>query len=117
MKFVSILTVTSLLFSACSSEVSHEETYDSSHHATAVKALESKTPPYDLVVGCAGCIFKMADTEGCELAVEIAGSPFLVTGADADAHELGLCKGKQDAQLEGKLVNGKFEATKFALKP
>jgi|GEM_PF-222721 len=66
--------------------------------------------------GCASCVYHMDGVHGCKLAVEIHGKPYLVTGADASAHSLGLCKGAKQARIAGKIEDGKFVAKSFALK-
>ncbi|MHC4443535.1 MAG: DUF6370 family protein [Planctomycetota bacterium] len=67
--------------------------------------------------GCGGCIFKMEGVTGCKLAVKIAGKPYLVTGADVDAHKSGLCSSSKQAQVAGKIQGGKLVASQFTLKP
>jgi hypothetical protein len=70
--------------------------------------------------GCAMCIFKMKDVKKCELAVKIDGKPYLVEGATlmdhGDAHkEDGLCKTVRNAEVKGRIENGKFLPIKFKL--
>ncbi len=67
--------------------------------------------------GCASCIFEMEGTEGCQLAVKIDGKPYLVSGADVDAHESGLCESAKQAVVTGTVEAGKFVATSFELQP
>jgi hypothetical protein len=117
MRIYPILIMVTPLFFACGGEETGELSYDTSNQDAAVKALAAKTPPYDVVAGCAGCSFSMAGAEGCQLAVEVEGTPFFVTGVDDDTHEMGLCENKRDALIEGEIVDGKFAATSFALKP
>jgi len=67
--------------------------------------------------GCGSCIYSMAGVEGCQLAVKIDGTPYLVTGASVDAHSLGLCEAEKTAVVVGQVENGKFVAQSFELKP
>ena len=66
-------------------------------------------------VGCAGCLFNMEGAEGCQLAVKIDGKTYLVSGADIDTHEAGLCDSAKQAVVEGEVEAEKFVATKFEL--
>ncbi len=77
-------------------------------HAVAARIVEA---------GCASCIFDMQGVEGCTLAVKIDGKPYLVTGADVDAHGAGLCSSAKKAKVVGKIEGGKFVATSFELQP
>ena len=67
--------------------------------------------------GCASCIFYMEGVRGCKLAVRIDGKPYLVTGADVDAHGAGLCSSAKKAKVVGKIEGDKFVATSFELQP
>ncbi len=75
-------------------------------HAVAARTVEA---------GCASCIFNMEGVEGCKLAVKIDGKPYLVTGADVDAHGAGLCSSAKKAKVIGKIEGDKFVATSFVL--
>ncbi len=77
-------------------------------HAVAARIVEA---------GCASCIFDMQGVEGCTLAVRIDGKPYLVTGADVDAHGAGLCSSAKKAKVVGKIEGDKFVATSFELQP
>ena len=77
-------------------------------HAAAHRTVEA---------GCASCIFNMKGVTGCQLAVKIDGKPYLVTGADVDAHKAGLCGAAKEAKVAGKVEGGKFVATSFELQP
>ena len=68
------------------------------------------------------CIFGMEGVETCELAVEVEGRAYLVTGAammdHGDAHgEHGMCNMVRKAVVKGEVVDGKFAADEFALLP
>jgi hypothetical protein len=58
----------------------------------------------------------MEGVSGCQLAVKIDGKPYLVTGADVDAHSAGLCSASKQAEVTGTVKDGKFASTSFALK-
>jgi len=65
--------------------------------------------------GCASCTYKMAGVEGCQLAVKIADKPYLVSGANVDAHEAGLCAAPKQAKIAGAIADDKFVAATFEL--
>ncbi len=67
--------------------------------------------------GCAGCIFNMEGVRGCKLAVRIDGKPYLVTGADVDAHGAGLCSSAKEAKVVWQIEGDRFVATSFELQP
>ncbi len=67
--------------------------------------------------GCASCIYEMEGVAGCQLAVKIDGKPYLVTGADVNAHRAGLCASAKKAKIAGKIEGDKFVATSFELQP
>lgn len=67
--------------------------------------------------GCATCIYDMAGVEGCRLAVKLDGKPYLVTGAEVDAHGAGLCSAPRTAKVTGKIQGDKLVATSFSLQP
>ena len=70
---------------------------------------------------CGQCKFKM-EGNGCDLAVRIAGKSYFVegTGLDdhGDAHAAdGFCEMIRKAEVQGEIVNNKFNVTYFKLKP
>ena len=67
--------------------------------------------------GCASCIFNMEGIEECQLAVKIDEKTYLVSGADVDAHESGLCDSVKKAVVAGNVEGDKFVATSFQLQP
>jgi hypothetical protein len=70
-----------------------------------------------LEVGCGSCTYHIAGVESCTLAVKIDGKPYLVEGANVDAHKAGLCsKTGTQALVSGRIEGDKFIATKFELK-
>ena len=66
-------------------------------------------------VGCGGCIFEMADAEGCEAAVKVDGKAYRIVGVEIPAHKIGLCSGSSEADMAGEVQDGIFVATSFAL--
>lgn len=67
--------------------------------------------------GCATCTYKMDGVDDCALAVKVDRTAYLVMGTDINPREEGLCKATKYAEAAGKVVNGKFVATSFNLKP
>ena len=49
--------------------------------------------------------------------MKIDGKPYLVTGADVNAHGAGLCASAKKAKVAGKIEGDKFVATSFELQP
>ena len=78
-------------------------------------ALKATTQKVELA--CAGCIYKMADADGCEAAVKIDGKPLKVTGVEFDAHGAGLCSAAKQAEVAGKVVGDAFVATSLKVLP
>jgi hypothetical protein len=75
------------------------------------KALEEQT----VEAGCAGCTYKMAGAEGCQLAIKVAGKPYIVTGVDVSAHDEGLCEKTKQASIAGAIEDGQAVLTKFEI--
>ena len=73
----------------------------------------AETKTYE--VGCGGCIFEMADAEGCEAAVKIDGTAYRIEGVEIPAHKIGLCSASTVADMAGEVQDGIFVATSFAL--
>ncbi len=70
---------------------------------------------------CGECQFGMGGT-GCDLAVRIDGKPYFVDGTQIDDHgdahgDDGLCNCIRQARVSGKIKDGRFVATTFALLP
>ena len=89
----------------------------SDYSATEGTAVTQTLAKQTVEAGCGSCIFNMQGVEGCELAVRIDGKPYLVTGADVDAHGSGLCRAAKEAKAVGKIEGDKFVATSFELQP
>ncbi len=80
-------------------------------------AHEHAVPARTVEAGCATCIFNMEGVKGCKLAVKIDGKPYLVSGADVDAHGAGLCNSAKEAKVVGEIEGDKFVATSVELQP
>lgn len=70
---------------------------------------------------CGKCKFGLTG-KTCELAVKIKGTSYYVDGASidsfGDAHDDGgFCNAVRKAQVQGTVVNGRFQATYFRLLP
>jgi len=86
-------------------------------HAEAGHAHEHGAAVRNVEAGCGSCIFGMEGVMGCKLAVKIDGKPYLVTGADVNAHKAGLCGSVKMAKVVGEIEGDKFVATSFELQP
>lgn len=65
--------------------------------------------------GCGACIYQIEGATGCPLAVEVAGTPMLVTGSDFNAMDNGLCAEKRKVNIEGAVDGTSFAATSVTL--
>jgi hypothetical protein len=70
---------------------------------------------------CGECQFHMAG-KGCELAVRINGKSYFVDGTSIDEHgdahgADGFCEAIRKADVQGEVVNNRFKASYFKLKP
>ena len=68
---------------------------------------------------CGECQFKLTGN-GCDLAVRIDGKAYFVDGTDIDSHgdahaKDGFCKAVRKAEVQGNLVNDRFNVTYFKL--
>jgi hypothetical protein len=68
---------------------------------------------------CGECQFKMKG-KSCDLAVKINGKTYFVDGTAIDDHgnahaNDGFCKAVRHAEVQGKIVKGRFKATYFKL--
>ena len=77
-------------------------------------------PDIELISAKASCGICMFDMEGekCELAVDVKGDKYYVSGANidsfGDAHsENGFCNAIREADIQGSIVNDKFNLTYF----
>lgn len=88
------------------------------------KTALSKTPDPNkklqvVEASCGECNFGLHG-KSCDLAVRINGKPYFVDGAKiddfGDAHASdGFCAAVRKAEVQGKVVNGRFKATYFKL--
>lgn len=70
---------------------------------------------------CGECQFHMKG-HGCELAVRVDGKDYYVDGTSIDDHgdahgEAGFCETIRKAEVQGEIVDNRFKATYFKLKP
>ncbi|MFZ9388442.1 MAG: DUF6370 family protein [Chitinophagaceae bacterium] len=70
---------------------------------------------------CGQCQFKLAG-KGCQLAVRIDGKAYFVDGTTIDDHgdahsSDGFCEAIRKAEVQGDVVNSRFQATYFRLLP
>ncbi|MCG8407433.1 MAG: DUF1579 domain-containing protein [Phycisphaerales bacterium] len=86
-------------------EITYERKAGGGETASAMKTVET---------GCGSCIFGMP-VRGCKLAVKIDGKPYLVRGANVNAHNAGLCRGAKQAQCSGEVKDNVFLAKSFKL--
>ena len=69
---------------------------------------------------CGQCQFGMTEKLGCDLAVRIDGETYFVDGTNihehGDAHaDDGFCVVIRNANVEGKIVDGRFKSESFTL--
>ena len=108
MRYVLALTVMSCLLSGF---IGCQQSGDTASDTSASISVKDQTAE----TGCGSCIYKMKGVEGCQTAVKIDGKPYLVTGVETNAHELGLCKKPKQALVSGKVEGDTFVATWFEL--
>jgi hypothetical protein len=70
---------------------------------------------------CGQCMFDMPG-KGCDLAIRIDGKSYYVDGTDLNSHgnahaEDGFCLAIRKAEVQGEVVNNRFNATYFKLVP
>ena len=69
---------------------------------------------------CGQCQFGMTDKLGCDLAVRIDGETYFVDGTKIDEHgdahaDDGFCVVIRNANVKGKIVDGRFKSESFTL--
>ena len=69
---------------------------------------------------CGQCQFGMTDKLGCDLAVRIDGETYFVDGTKIDKHgdahaDDGFCVVIRNANVKGKIVDGRFQSESFTL--
>ena len=72
-------------------------------------------------VSCGECQFKM-NGSGCDLAVRLNGKSYFVDGTKIDEHgdahaKDGFCESIRKAEVQGKVINNRFNVTYFKLLP
>ena len=96
-----------------------------SSSAQTKSAKDAKPDPAKKVqvveASCGECQFGMEGTS-CDLAVRIDGKSYFVDGTAIDEHgdahaKDGFCKAVRKAELQGEIVNNRFQATYFKLLP
>ena len=77
----------------------------------------AETAPAEMTVeaGCAMCTYDMEGAEECVTALMIDGKPYLLAGAELDAHEVGLCDSAKQVAVTGSIKDGKFVADSIML--
>lgn len=70
---------------------------------------------------CGECQFHMKG-KGCDLAIRIDGKSYFVDGTSIDDHgdahgAEGFCEAVRKAEVQGEIVDNRFKATYFKLKP
>jgi hypothetical protein len=88
------------------------------------KSIHQKNPKQPVQVveaSCGQCKFKLTG-KSCDLAVRIDGKAYFVDGTKIDDHgdahaEDGFCEAIRKAEVQGKVVDGRFKATYFKLLP
>ena len=116
MKHVFPLTLACLFaaqFAGCAYDSAERASYTARTTERGARTVASRT----VEAGCATCNYDMTGVEGCRLAVKIDGKPYLVTGAEVDAHGAGLCSAPRTAKVTGKIEGDKLVATSFDLQP
>lgn len=89
------------------------------------KSLKSNPDPAKKLLlveaSCGECNFKMKG-KGCNLAIRMDGKSYYVDGTSIDDHgdahgEDGFCEAVRKADVQGEIVNNRFHATYFKLRP
>ena len=70
---------------------------------------------------CGECQFKM-NGKGCHLAIRMDGKSYFVDGSSIDEHgdahaDDGFCEKVRKAEVQGEVVNNRFQATYFKVLP
>ena len=69
---------------------------------------------------CGQCQFGMTEKLGCDLAIRIDGETYFVDGTKIDEHgdahaDDGFCVVIRNANVKGKIVDGRFQSESFTL--
>ena len=89
--------------------------------STDVEAAATRSQAGAVEASCGQCQFGM-DAPGCDLAVRLDGTPHFVDGSGIDDHgdahgPDGLCNVIRLADVSGEIVDGRFVARSFVLRP
>lgn len=81
---------------------------------------QTKEKTYKVLAACGQCQFSMNNSEGCDLAIQIAGKHYWVKGSEMSDHgdehaEDGMCKAIRKAKVIGKLENDTINVSEFTL--
>ena len=85
-------------------------------------SVPDKSKPIETVeTSCGECQFKL-DGKGCHLAVRVNGKAYFVDGTSIDEHgdahsSDGFCETVRKAEVQGEVVNDRFQVTYFKLLP
>lgn len=84
--------------------------------------LDSAKKLYTVEASCGQCRFGLKSQQGCDLAVRINGKAYFVDGSKIDEHgdahaSDGFCEAVRKAEVQGKIVKGRFKSTYFKLLP
>ena len=107
LRIISVGTIlgVSLALSGCSQNA--ETAADTDAPSTTLVSLSSES----VEVGCAMCVYDIDGVTSCQLAANVGGNPMLVSGAEVDLHEHGLCEDTGMAVVSGRVDGDMFVAT------
>ena len=95
----------SLALSGCAQNA--ETADDTDATPTTLVSLSSKT----VEVGCAMCVYDIDGVTSCKLAAKVGDNPMLVSGAEVDLSEHGLCEAAGTAVVSGRVDGDMLVAT------
>ena len=109
LRIISIGTILGLglALSGCAQNTDTETAQDPVAAPAALVSLNSKT----IEVGCAMCVYDIDGVTSCKLAAKIDDNPMLVSGAEVDLHEHGLCEAAGMAVVSGRVDGDMLVAT------
>ena len=81
---------------------------------------QTKEKTYKVLAACGQCQFNMSGSQGCDLAIQIAGKHYWVNGSSLSDHgdehaEDGMCLVIRKAKVVGKLENDTITVSEFTL--
>ena len=84
--------------------------------------LDTAKKLYVVEASCGQCQFGLKSKQGCDLAVRIDGKAYFVDGTKIDEHgdahaSDGFCEAVRKAEVQGKIVKGRFKSSYFKLLP